>query len=823
MKDIFFQTFRRILFFWVRTKVADDAIQSLGLDPEKPICYVLERRSLSDLAVLEQECIKVDVQRPYAGLDRDGLSEKHAFFFLHEPEKMLRFSTQKSNKRYSDRLVNLLELVQSTEHLDVKLVPVSIFWGQAPQKENSILKALLSDNWRVTGRLRKFFVILFQGRNVFVEFNKAISLKQLLDDGLELEHTARKLSRVLRVHFRRTRTAVLGPDLSHRRTLMNELLQADLVQAAIEEHAQQEAVTIQDAEKKARRYANEIASDISHGVVRFFDILLTWLWNRLYAGIEVNYIDRVKAVAKEYEIVYVPCHRSHMDYLLMGYVLYYNGLSLPHIAAGKNLNMPIVGSLLRRGGAFFMRRSFSDDALYKVVFNEYLHLVFSKGHSIEYYIEGGRSRTGRLLNPRTGMLMMTLQSFLRDPKRPIAFVPVHLGYEKVFEGRTYLNELKGKTKKKESITGIFQAMRRLKISLGKVRVNFAEPILLDQFLQQHQADWPALRQDMVANPAENQHPEWVAALSKQLAIEIVKRINQSAAMTPISLVALVLLSMPKQSMDERALIHRLDELVGLFRAIPYHSDVTLPEGNGREWLDYVETKMKVVVRQEHELGDIICLEGTNAVLMTYYRNTILHLFALPALLACFFLQNRSVSRQKIVATSASIYPYLQAELFLPWTIEEATALFEQWLDCFVEKNLLCYEDGKLRRAPTNSVEFSLILVLGQTVIQTLERYYITLSLIQNSDNGKIKAEDLENQCHMMAQRMSMLHGFNAPEFFDKSLFKNFILMLKKTQVLQENSQGYLVYADELAEMVKSAKLILRSEVRQSIKQVTSLR
>ncbi|WP_444678382.1 1-acyl-sn-glycerol-3-phosphate acyltransferase [Halomonas sp. E19] len=118
------------------------------------------------------------------------------------------------------------------------------------------------------------------------------------------------------------------------------------------------------------------------------DGLLRRLWNRLYDGVEVHGLDRVKALAGDHTLVYVPCHRSHIDYLLLSYVLYRDGLMPPHIAAGRNLNMPMIGPLLRRCGAFFMRRSFRDKPLYAAVFHEYLHRLLAHGHPLEYFMEG---------------------------------------------------------------------------------------------------------------------------------------------------------------------------------------------------------------------------------------------------------------------------------------------------------------------------------------------------------------------------------------------------------------------------------------------------
>src|SRR5690606_367008 len=175
-----------------------------------------------------------------------------------------------------------------------------------------------------------------------------------------------------------------------------------------------------------------------------------------------HHLDTAKDAAQGATVIYVPCHRSHIDYLILSYLLYRNGLVPPHIAAGINLNMPVVGPFLRRGGAFFLRRSFKGNALYPVVFAEYVDALYANGTSIEYFIEGGRSRTGRLLAPKAGMLAMTVKSFLRTPQQPAVFVPVYIGYEKLIEGRSYLGELAGKSKRKESVFGLLRSLRVLR-------------------------------------------------------------------------------------------------------------------------------------------------------------------------------------------------------------------------------------------------------------------------------------------------------------------------------------------------------------------------
>src|SRR5690606_18633546 len=200
---------------------------------------------------------------------------------------------------------------------------------------------------------------------------------------------------------------------------------------------------------------------------------------------EVTGLDKVKALAGDHTLIYVPCHRSHIDYLLLSYVLYRDGLMPPHIAAGRNLDMPLVGPLLRRGGAFFLRRSFRDNRLYGAVFTEYLHRLLARGYPMEYFIEGGRSRSGRMLPPRPGMLAMTLRSFLRSQQehaQPMVFVPIYIGYERILENASYQRELSGGRKRKETPLALIRTLGRLREPYGRVSVNIGEPLDIATFL-----------------------------------------------------------------------------------------------------------------------------------------------------------------------------------------------------------------------------------------------------------------------------------------------------------------------------------------------------
>ena len=166
------------------------------------------------------------------------------------------------------------------------------------------------------------------------------------------------------------------------------------MQAAILDEARRLGVGADNAEDLARKFAWEIASDFSYPVVRASELVLARLWNLLYDGVVVHHGDAIAKIAPGKGLVYLPNHRSHIDYLLLSYLVNAQGLAPPHIAAGANLNFPIVGPILRRGGAFFLRRSFKGEPLYAAVFREYLHTMLAKGFPIAYFIEGAAAAAG---------------------------------------------------------------------------------------------------------------------------------------------------------------------------------------------------------------------------------------------------------------------------------------------------------------------------------------------------------------------------------------------------------------------------------------------
>jgi glycerol-3-phosphate O-acyltransferase len=802
---------RRLLALWVRFKVRPDEAVSHVRDRDKPVCYVLERHSVTDLAILQNACVKLKLPRPLKRL-LPLAKDLRSFFYLSRPRG---FWDERIDRRAPPQLQEMIAALATDPQLDIELVPVVVYWGRAPQKEGSWFRLLLVEDWALTTRARKFMQVLFNGRNTLIEFDEPISLRVLLGEEAGSAVRGRRVTRALRALYAKQRAARIGPDLSHRRTIVNRVLRTRAVRSVVAQEMREKRVTRRQGMLMARQYAEEIAANYSHAFIRFMEAALARLWNRLYDGVVFGHVETLEQTAEGNEVIYVPCHRSHMDYLLLSYAIYVHGYAIPHIAAGINLNLPIVGRFLRKGGAFFIRRSFRGNALYTVVFMKYLAAIMARGHSIEYFIEGGRSRTGRLLQPKTGMLSMTVRTFLRDPARPIVFIPVYFGYERIVEGTTYIGELSGKPKEKESVFGIIRTLRRMRERFGQVHVNLGEPIKLAELLDRYDADW---RTRVVE---DDTRIPWVGTAVDDLASTIMRHINAAAAVTPINLLAITLLATPRLALPKTELLRQMDLYRELMRCFSYSDRVTVTSMPAADMLAYGES-MKIVSREAHPLGDIVRMSDESAVLATYYRNNVLHLFAMPSLVACAFVSNATMRTDDIQRLAWRIYPYIAAELFLRWTESELSRVVTDVLICLEQQGLIESNTDATewrRPAPTSEKAMQLSLV-AQATIQTIERYYLAIAILVKAGSGQITQVALEERCQLTAQRMAMLYGLNSPEFFDRTMFEHFIDLLRSRGVVRLSSGGKLEFDDVLMRVAADAQFVLSEQIRHSILQVT---
>ncbi|KGQ49451.1 glycerol-3-phosphate acyltransferase [Gallibacterium anatis 10672-6] len=742
--------------------IPNNPIEELHLNINEPLIYVLPYTSQTDLLIFQKNCLSLGLPDPLAMNEING-KKLPRYVFLDEGR---RFFKSKTVKKETEQIFSqYLEQHRNLPDLDVQLIPVSVLWGRSPGYEDKSGLPKL----RLLNGIEKFATILWFGRDNFVRFSQAVSLRYMVNNFGSDQKMAQKLARVARIHFSKQRISATGPRLLNRSAMFAKLLSNENIMNAIADEAENKKISPEKARQEAEKILQEIASNFNYSSLRVADRFLRWLWNRLYQGINVEHADRVRKLALEgHEIVYVPCHRSHIDYLLLSYVLYHQGLVPPHIAAGINLNFWPVGSIFRSWGAFFIRRTFKGNRLYSTIFREYLAELFHRGYSVEFFIEGGRSRTGRLLAPKTGMMSMTLQALQSGQQtRPISIVPVYIGYEHVLEVDTYAKELRGAAKEKENAGLVLRVIKKLR-NLGKGYVNFAEPITLNNYLNQHYPDWRH-------NADDKNRPEWFNEAVSRVSNQVMVNINRAAAVNAMNLTVSILLSSRQRALSKELLIEQIDSCLQLLRNTCYDDDIILPNENGETILQHVLNLDRVgILIEKDNFGEIVRLERNSAVLMTYYRNNIQHLFVLPSFIASLVLHHEAIELNLVLDAVKKFYPFLANELFLNIPEERLQQYLLSIIDELCRQEILKRHENILT---INKKRGRSLQLLAAGVREILQRYFITLSLLKAEPN-KARAE-LEKESQSIAQRLSVLHGINAPEFFDKAVFSAFINGLKQ--------------------------------------------
>ena len=807
------------LFWWIASRVTPrNPAYDLDLPRDTPVLYVIANKSFIDAMVLYKACEEHGLPLPDLSVDRlfstTRTPHRGAFLALSKPKIV-----HGQRLFYQEpKLAALLQELKRNRKRDIRIVPVSIFWGRNPGKgEQGLFKLLFSDDANA-GMLQKLFIVLAHGRNNIIKFGQAISLQEVLrksgspaagkeENRRQAERYAIIIQRMCRVYFQRERNMVLGEKLYDRDQIVRKVAKSAPVRDLIRETTKSAAGAMKQ-EIAARKYAREIAADMTYSIVLAFSMVLSKLWNKLYDGVEVRGLLPVKDLAnKKYEIVYVSNHRSHLDYLLANYSLYANDLPTPHTAAGINLNFFPIGVILRKGGAFFIRRTFRGNRLYTMVFNEYLHYLLTNGYPVQFFPEGGRSRTGWLRQPKSGFFSMITHSALRDYTRPIALVPVHVNYDKVAEVGSYLKELKGDKKRKENFFQLFQSLNILKKYWGKAYLNFGEPLILGDMLDEMHPSW---RNEVMAM---DRRPEWFNGFVEHLSHHMMTRINSAAVVTPIALISFVLLSSPHKAMPEDELIELCEGLRSLLARFVSIGRLVLPAGAIADHLKTAE-KLGTFGRLYHSGGDIIHVGEVDAILVRYYRNNISHLMALPALVARFFHYNARIPSHKLKEALVDIYPLLQADFFLPWPQESIAGVTDRLLEVMLEMGLLQMSggpDGDYFLAESSSFGHVFMTHLGQDVGINFDSLAITTILLAQPDQeNRTDFVTFVQRIQKIAQRLTILNGVALPVTAEGDLFSSHLDLLERLGFLTTD-KGFIEINERLATLATHFKMILKPE------------
>jgi glycerol-3-phosphate O-acyltransferase len=373
---------------------------------------------------------------------------------------------------------------------------------------------------------------------------------------------------------------------------------------------------------------------------------------------------------------------------------------------------------------------------------------------------------------------------------------------------SYVGELSGKPKEKETLLGFLRSLKRLRENFGNVHVNIGEPIALSPLLDEHQPEW----RDSIGQEGRG---ATVSAAVDVLAQRIMRHINAAAAVTPVNLLALVMLATQRQGMPETLLRSQLALCLELLRGAPCSARVTVTplDADG-----VIAAGFKAQVLQRNG-AESISLAVRHAPAMAWYRNNVLHVFAMPSLLACCFQADAAVDPVVLQGQVLRLYPYLSAELFLPWEESALDAVVLQNLRLLRQRQLLRSDPGETQwqgPAPGSAQDLQLSL-LAQPMQRTIERYYLAVTLLLRAGSGAITQAQLEKSCQAAAQSL-VTPGLASPDFFDRSLFEGFVGLLRRRGVIRADAEGRLQFDDTLGRMAADAQRLLSGQLRHGILQ-----
>jgi glycerol-3-phosphate O-acyltransferase len=651
----------------------------------------------------------------------------------------------------------------------VHLVPLALFWRKGPRSRRRFLNLSYGAPTRPSD-VAKVASFLTTYRGLHVKVLDPIDVRSEAEGRPQqgpalIAPWLRR--RILSALYREERV-VEGPVLQPRHRVQQIVLRQTGVRAAVREHARAKDVSPELARAEAEQMFDEIAANMNSTFLAMLDWVVGAVTNRLFVKIEQSGIEKVAEYARNHPVVLVPSHRSYFDFIILSLMFYAEHLIPPHIAARENMAFGPFGFLWRRAGAFFLRHSF-DDPLYKSVFRAYLSHLIREGFTQEFFIEGGRSRTGRTLAPRLGMLSWNLEAFLASGRRDLFFVPIAITYERLVEEGAMVGELKGEAKTEESMLGLMRARKFLSRKFGSVFVNFGEPISL--------ADALGARAELFAG---EQTPEVVAekrAFVETVGRRIVERINWAVVASATAVGACALLGERQRGLFRDQLVKRMQQVVDLLRLM----DVRLTPELSRDIGDFGDAiaslqRMDLVQSTMDPRGEILYFEPGQRRALDLYRNSILHFLAAPSFLARELA--RGASAERLHENVSNWLLLFERELFVN-RAEVLAAQVPGFLDHFARNGWIMSDGQQWRTTARGTWELRFFAELTRPL---LESYFAVFAAALMAD-GPISAKELVRMSSEHFERAELVGEVGLPEASNPVAFGNAVDWLVEREIL----------------------------------------
>jgi glycerol-3-phosphate O-acyltransferase len=571
------------------------------------------------------------------------------------------------NRSAESAIVSLLN-VQKKVDFPIFVVPVLVSYGRRRVKEDESIINILFGQTEHTGALRRLITFIRYSDNAFVIPAEPVKLSEYLNTtkSVSKEAMVHELRGELIERIEREKNTVVGPALKSREELIGMVLSDNSLNKFITDYAEKENKKKAAVVKDARRYLYEIAADYSDTFIAVWRKVLIWLWNDIYDGLSIDKegLTRIRNISKKMPFIIIPCHRSHIDYLLIHYLFYTNNIQLPFVAAGNNLSFFPMGYIFRKSGAIFLRRSFRGNKIYSEVFTKYLAILLQEGLPLEFFIEGGRSRTGKMIMPKYGLLSMVIQAYQEKYCENFAAIPVYIGYDRVIEEKSYLKELSGAAKTPENPAEIIKTSKILTKRYGRVYVNIGEPMIMKDYLEAQE------------KPIEQMALEERQSLYRKIGYEIVLEINKVAVVTPFSLVASVILSHDRRGMSHNELLDILSDFFEYLsmKKVKFAETFINREKAINDAINmFVQqgfiSKIEAEDDEAEEIQEVVySLKEEKRINLEYYKNNILHFFVPLCFVATSIIKNNEdlIYLQRIM----SDYKFLKKLLWNEFIFDE---------------------------------------------------------------------------------------------------------------------------------------------------------
>lgn len=722
-------------------------------------------------------------------LARTVMAGRPALLFLRRQASWVFRRPQRSQRDMIEELMR----VQAEMDRPIYLVPQLIVWERRPEYTQRNLVDLLFGERDHPGRLRKLLHFLIYHRGAVVRMGEPVNLREFteqLPDVPEVKR-AKKLRLLLRGYLYREKRLIKGPTVKPRAWLLDRIRQSPRVQSQIRDLAQRDRRSVGSLERKVDKMLDHIAADWSFNWIMGARFLFDFVLNRIYAGVEFRGEDaeRIRRAGRRGTLVFVPCHRSHLDYILISWCVFYQQLQPPHVAAGANLSFWPLGPVLRRWGAFFLRRSFRDDDLYRTAFFSYVRELVREGYSQEFFIEGTRSRTGALLPPRVGLLSMYLEAAEDGVAPDVMFVPISLSYEKVVEETEYHKELTGGEKQKEDLRGLAATTQVLSRRYGRVYVRVGEPQSAKELLAE--AGRP------LAELEEGERKDFLKRTGERILWEI----HRVTPVTPSTVAAVVLLSHDRRGMLVREFGRRCRFLMTFLadRGAVFSNSLT---AEPRDALDealrrFADTKL-VQVFEEGDGEDIIAIVPERRLTMDYYKNNIANHLAGGSMAAIAAgLSGRS--RDEVVDRFGQLADLLAIDLRSDPDTDRA-AQAEVALDELERAEVLVMDGDVVRVASDRRAAFFRAMLTN-----VLESYLVTIRGMAVLAREPLTERKLLDRLQKEGRKLYMTEDVTRYEATSKGVLRNAVRRYKEMGVVRAHGNELLLepeaYKRERARLV----------------------